>query len=177
MTMSIEHAERVQVKIFASETADPMALIPVFHRWIQDSVLEDELAIDVADYSHVHEGPGVVLIGHGADYYYDLGEGKPGLMYSRKRALEGTLGDRLRDAIKNALSACERLENEGIGLKFDRSSLSVRVPDRLHAPNTDESYAAFETLAAKVIESELGKAPTLTREERRGGPLAARASL
>ena len=53
----------------------------------------------------------------------------------------------------------------------------MRVPDRLHAPNDDASYAAFETLAAKVIEEELGSAPTLTREERSGGPLSARAAL
>lgn len=175
--MSIEHAERVQVKFFASETVDPMALIPVFHRWIRESVLDDELAIDVADYTHVHEGPGVILIGHGADYYYDLGEGKPGLLYSRKRGLEGDLETLLRDALKRALAACELLEKEGIGLKLDRKTVSIRVPDRLHAPNDDASYAALETLVASVLKDELGSDATLTREQRRGGPLATRASL
>ena len=175
--MSIEHAERVQVKVFASQSVDPMALIPVFHRWIREGVLKDDLAIDVADYSHVHEGPGVVLIGHGADYYYDLGEGKPGLLYSRKRGFEGALEARLRDAVQHALAACDELEKEGIGLSFDRKSLSIRVPDRLHAPNDDASYADLEKLAAKVLEQELGSAPSFTRERRPGGPLATRATL
>jgi len=175
--MSIREAQRVHIKIYASETVAPEALIPVFHRWIRESVLDDELAIDVADYSHVHEGPGVVLIGHGGDYYYDLGEGKPGLLYSRKRGFEGDLEARVRDALRRALAACDQLEAEGIGLKFDRTTVSIRVPDRLHAPNDDASYAALEALVAKVIEGELGKAPTLTREERRGGPLATRAAL
>lgn len=175
--MSISNAERVQVKFFASDTVDPTALIPVFHRWIRDGVLKDELAIDVADYSHVHEGPGVVLIGHGGDYYYDLGEGKAGLLYSRKRAFEGDLEARLRDAIRRATKACEQLEAEGVGLKFDRKRLSVRVPDRLHAPNDDASYAALEALVGRVVKDELGGDAKLTREQRPGGPLSTHATL
>ena len=33
--------------------------IPVFHNWIQDKVVDDHLLIDVADYSHIPDGPGV----------------------------------------------------------------------------------------------------------------------
>ena len=45
-----------------------------------------ELLIDVANYAHVPKGPGVVLIGHGSDYFMDEGEGRLGLLYNRKRA-------------------------------------------------------------------------------------------
>jgi len=52
----------VNVKLLAKdpEDVDLEPLIPVFHNWIQGQVFE-ELLLDVADYRHVHEGPGVVL--------------------------------------------------------------------------------------------------------------------
>jgi len=50
------------VKIFVHEptSIDLADAIPVFHRWIQEAVL-NELVIDVADYRHVPAGPGVML--------------------------------------------------------------------------------------------------------------------
>lgn len=58
---------KLQLKIFfAADVAQGLALdpfIPVFHRWIEERTLP-ELVIDVANYAHVPEGPGVVLIGH-----------------------------------------------------------------------------------------------------------------
>src|SRR5690606_5668475 len=89
---------------------DAEKFVPVFHRWIRDDVL-DELVIDVADYTHVPEGPGVVLVGHGSDYYVDLAENRPGLLYSRKRDLpEGA--NLIDDALRRALNAVRLLEEE-----------------------------------------------------------------
>ena len=67
--MNIDH---VNVKVFAKAPVDLAAAIPVFHRWIQEGACE-ELLIDVADYRHVPAGPGVVLIGHEANYSLDCG--------------------------------------------------------------------------------------------------------
>ena len=60
---------RTQVKFFLSnaDAVDLAAFAPVFQRWIQQKSLEGQL-VDVADYRHVFEGPGVVLIGHDSDY-------------------------------------------------------------------------------------------------------------
>ncbi len=51
--------QHINMKIFVK---DPSAIhladaVGVFHHWIRDSVCP-ELLIDVADYTHVHEGPG-----------------------------------------------------------------------------------------------------------------------
>jgi hypothetical protein len=128
--------------------------VPVFHRWIRERVL-DELAIDVADYGHVHEGPGVVLVGHAYDYYWDLGEGRTGLVYTRKR--DAPAPDvRLADAVRRALVGCRLLEQDATlsGLAFGADELFVRLPDRLRAPSDDTGYAAFraelEPLVAKL---------------------------
>jgi len=148
------NSHRIQVKVYATGTLKPEQLVPVFHGWIREKKL-DELAIDVADYEHVHEGPGVVLVGHQFDYSWDLGEGRPGLIYLRKREAPAPEA-RLGDAVRRALVGCRLLEQEpalaGIGFKTDE--LVVKLPDRLHAPTEDAGFSAFkaelEPLAAKL---------------------------
>jgi len=79
--------QHVRVKVFARQpvSIDQGEAIAVFHRWIQDRVCP-EMLIDVADYRHVPNGPGVMLIGHEANYSLDSAKGRLGLLYSRKQA-------------------------------------------------------------------------------------------
>ena len=83
--------------------------------------------IDVANYAHVPKGPGVVLIGHGSDYFIDEGEGRLGLLHSRKRGAPDA-GDRLADAFRRTLHAASLLEATprwppgGEGCAFARTS-------------------------------------------------------
>jgi hypothetical protein len=161
-------SSRIQVKFYANHSPEPDAFIPVFHRFIRENVL-DELAIDVADYGHVHEGPGVVLIGHAYDYYWDLGEGRPGLVYTRKR--DAPAPDvRLTDAVRRALVGCKLLEQDPAlkGLSFRTDEMLVRLPDRLHAPPTDAGYSALQTELGSLI-SKVYAGATMTIG-RVGGP-------
>src|SRR4051812_46624230 len=98
-------AHKLQLKIYAEPThgLELDAYIPVFHAWIKHHVLKD-LLIDVANYAHVPNGPGVALIGHGADYFMDEGEGRLGLLYNRKRAAPEP-GARLGDAFRSVVHA------------------------------------------------------------------------
>src|SRR5690242_1533287 len=141
-------ANRIQAKFFASKFPEPGALIPVFHTWIREKKL-DELAIDVADYEHVHEGPGVVLVGHAFDYYWDLGEGRPGLLYMRKRDAPAP-ETRLTDAVRRALVGCRLLEQDA-GLAFQTGELLVRLPDRLRAPADDAGFAALRAELEPIV--------------------------
>lgn len=152
--------QKVQFKVFAQRDVDPEAFIPVFHRWIRDGVVDDELMIDVADYSHVADGPGIVLVGHGVDYYYDLGEGGPGLLVSRKRALSGDFEAAVEDAVTRALVACHELSGDGMleGLTFGTGSVLFRVMDRLAAPNTDEGFEGVEATLRRVLGKVYGEA-------------------
>jgi hypothetical protein len=143
--MSIDH---VNVKVFAQEpvTIDLGEAIPIFHRWIQEAAL-DELLIDVADYRHVPAGPGVMLIGHEANYSLDCTFDKLGLLYNRKSAFEGSLQDKLLKSFGSALSAASRLEKEAAfkgKLQFNAGQVEVIVNDRLLAPNTDETWALLK---------------------------------
>ena len=82
----------------------------MFHRWIKQHALP-ELTIDVANYAHVPKGPGVVLIGHGSDYFMDEGEGRLGLLHNRKRAGLAP-GERLADLARRTLHAAALLERD-----------------------------------------------------------------
>jgi hypothetical protein len=143
--MEVQHAN---IKIFALEPApdDLSAAIPVFHRWIQNNVTGDML-IDVADYRHVPEGPGVMLVAHEAHYALDNTDGRLGLLYNRRVAESGDTRTKLRQAHDAALAACTRLaeEPEFQGrLKFNPGDVEVIFNDRHYTPNTPETYAALE---------------------------------
>jgi hypothetical protein len=143
--MDLQH---VNVKLLLHQTgdADLEPVIPVFHTWIQDQVCE-ELLLDVADYRHVHAGPGVVLVGHEANYSVDNSDSKLGVRYNRKAAVEGNNQDRLAQALRAALIACQRLESDprlhGL-LRFNGQEIEVFINDRLLAPNTQETRAALQ---------------------------------
>lgn len=138
--MNIQH---VNIKFFL---ADPRAMdfadfIGIFNGWIQKQVA-GELLIDVADYAHVHAGPGVLLIGHEANYSLDNTGGRPGLLYNRKANVDGTVQARLTQAARAALAACRRLETEH-GFKFTGQAIQFFINDRLLVPNTSDTLAAL----------------------------------
>ena len=151
----------MNVKILAREpgSIDLGDAIPVFHQWIQDSVL-DELLIDVADYRHVPAGPGVMLIGDEANYSLDCEFDRLGLLYNRKRQSEGPLHDKLLKAFGSALLACSHLEEEAAfrgKLKFDAGQCEVILNDRLLAPNTEQTWVALRPELEHFFDGLFGK--------------------
>jgi hypothetical protein len=148
------------VKVFAKTDAkfDVGDAIPVFHRWIQKRDLP-EMLIDVADYSHVPEGPGVLLIAHEANYSLDYGHDQLGLLYNRKAKGTGDAQAQLRQAYDAALTACQRLENEPEfrgKLVFDRQNLELVFNDRWLHPNTDEAWRDVKGEATRFFDGVFG---------------------
>ena len=139
--MNIQH---VNIKFYLEnpETVKLADFAAVFNTWIQKQRLE-ELLIDVADYLHVHNGPGIMLIGHEADYSLDNRAGRLGLLYNRKEQLEGTTQEKLAQAVRAALLVAQILEKEN-SLKFNTREVQVIVNDRLLVPNTAETFALLE---------------------------------
>jgi len=143
--MDFQHVN-VKFLVREPEGVDLEPLIPVFHRWIQGQVCE-ELLLDIADYRHVPEGPGIVLIGHQADYSVDNTNGRLGVRYNRKAPFDGTNQDRLKQAVCSALKACQRLEAEaslGGKIRSNGRDVEVFINDRLLAPNREDVRKAFD---------------------------------
>ncbi|MCB1214949.1 MAG: hypothetical protein KDK66_05675 [Deltaproteobacteria bacterium] len=142
--MELEHLN-LKIPISNPEQLKPELWNPAFQTWIQDQVCE-ELLIDVADYLHVPQGPGMMLIGLEADYSLDHTDGRWGLKYNRKKTLTGDNEKRLKDAFKKTLSACERLVKDKNlkGLQFNLKEIEILINDRALAPNTAENRQNFK---------------------------------
>ena len=159
--------QHINVKIFAVEGAkvDWPELIPVFHRWIREQALPG-LLLDVADYSHVPAGPGMMIVGHDAHYAVDNRQNRLGMLYNRRTAAEGSTRDRIAQAYDAALAAARKLEQESElknRLRFDETQAEIWVNDRLLAPNTPEVSAAFEAEVASFLKDRFGSAAELER--------------
>lgn len=133
----IGNLHRIGVRIDL-ETADgvtPDDVIDVFHRWIRTRALPGPL-VDVADYSHVPDGPGILLIGHQGNWAADVVSTTPGLTYVRKASLAGPLQQRIATVIREALRAAALIEeDERIAgrLRHRTDRLSLFANDRLRA--------------------------------------------
>ena len=162
---------RINVKFFLE---DPKSIsgedaFRIFNTWIP--LITDETLIDVADYSHVPEGPVTLLVGHQANYSIDDGGGQRGLLYARKQALEGSLAERFQAALTAALKACRRLENEPdlqLSVRFCGNEVVVVANDRLATPNSEDSWRGFEAALGAALQALYGDVPFTV--ERRGAP-------
>ena len=152
--------ERINIHLIAPP-ADLDTAIPAFHSWIQKSLTE-ELLIDVVDYRHVPGGPGVVLIGHEADYSLN----QSGLTYSRKARGAGSAAEKIAAAYSRAAEAGKRL-----GLTW--SEFEVIVNDRLGTPNTEENWQALK----QAITAALGENQEIKRQGEHRSRLTARVRL
>ncbi|MBE2224018.1 MAG: hypothetical protein IAF02_20940 [Anaerolineae bacterium] len=138
---------RINAKLFVTEeTAVSLpTIVPVFHRWIQTQAVPG-LLIDVADYKHVPDGPGILIIGHEGDYSLDQANGRSGLLYTRKREWPtDDFKQRLHLVIGLAVQAAQVLSaDESLNLAFRTDELELTFADRLNTPNTRETLAALQ---------------------------------
>ena len=157
-------AHRISLKYFVSEPDNVYlpAFVPIFHRWIQQHQLEG-LLIDVADYKHVPQGPGIILVGYEGDYALDMGGGRAGLLYTRKRNLDGDLHTVLHRVFRLALTACSLLEADaslGGKITFRTDEAELRFLDRLHTPNRPETVEALRRELAAALADVYGNEAT-----------------
>jgi len=136
--------QRISVKLFVAP--DPTAAVefepftPLFHEFIQKASVPG-LLVDVADYAHVPNGPGIILIGHDVDYGIDSVAGKAGLLVVRKRYGKAALAEIARDTIARAAACAKAIEDDGrTGVAFSAAAIELQILDRLEAPNDAESF-------------------------------------
>lgn len=136
------------------------AAITVFHRFIQRGMVEG-LLIDVADYQHVPQGPGVLLVGHDIDY----GISERGFQVVRKRQANTPAALQLQGALRMGLAALRALEEDGsLGLAFDTTNFTVQVYDRAVAEPAAAGAKALEAELAGPLTEWLGTGATFTAQ-------------
>jgi hypothetical protein len=148
--------QKLNVKFFVPPPhAAPLAdFIEIFHGWIQGS---EGLYHEVADYSHMEAGPGIVLVAHDANVSIDETKNRRGLRFSQKSPLAGSNQEKLRALFRSALENCRRLEEEPAlrgRLRFAANEAEVSLNDRLLGSNTQDAYDEFkgeiETIAKQL---------------------------
>jgi|SRR5215467_11235266 len=145
--------QKINVKFFVAEPNKiPLTdFIDIFHGWIQAT---DGVYHDVADYSHMQEGPGIVLVAADANVSIDEAEGRRGLLYKQKAPLQGSNQEKLRQVVRSALENCLRLEKEpGLAgkIKFRGEEVQIAINDRLIAPNAEASLSELKADAANLL--------------------------
>jgi hypothetical protein len=141
--------QKLNVKFFAElPNTVPLAdFIEIFHGWIQAT---DGIYHDVADYSHMQAGPGIVLVANDANVSVDETENRRGLLFSQKSPLNGSNQERLRTVFRAALENCRKLEDEPAlrgKLRFAANEAVVSLNDRLLGLNSQQ---AFDDLQGEV---------------------------
>ena len=153
--------QRLSVKFYFDElSVDVETFIPVFHRWIRENVVPNELLMDVADYKHIIDGPAILLIGHEADYVIDMTDGKPGFLYVRKRDTGNDLSDALGTTLAQALNGVKLAESDVElqgKLKLRTDAATFVLLDRLNYPNAgsngSEASSAGESAQAQLSQN------------------------
>lgn len=145
-------SHKLALKLYVADPslkAGSDVFVPLFHSWIQQHKIPDHLLIDVADYQHVPDGPGTLLIAYEANFAMDKMDGRLGLMYVRKQPFPDadTFSARLRAALRAEFQAAVLLEKDprlAGRIQFVTNEITFRIHDRLHAPNTPETFAAVK---------------------------------
>src|SRR5262249_16748844 len=106
----ISNVQRVCAKLYADQTAEIRddVFIALFHEWIQQRALPDVL-LDVADYTHVPDGPGVILVGYATTFALDRSDGRFGLLAQRRRP-DSDARSAIASVVHELLEVAARLE-------------------------------------------------------------------
>ncbi|MEO8603776.1 MAG: hypothetical protein ABI629_14475 [bacterium] len=162
MSEQLADLQRIGLKLFCADGAavQPHEFVPIFHHWIQQHSVE-QMLIDVANYEHVPDGPGIVLVAHEGNYSIDLGGGQLGIMYTRKAPVQGDMVARLTSLARTVFGAARLLEQDaalGGRLRFRGDRLALFANDRLRAPNDAPTYAAFQPTLDALLHKLYGDA-------------------
>ena len=148
---------RAGIKLFATDSGAIRLrdFVPVFHSWIQKQAVENHQLIDVHDYSHIHHGPGILLVAHEGNFSTDSAEEKLGLAYFRKQSgSDSSLQKTLQASLKAVLQAASLIEKEPRlegRMRFRKDELLVISNYRLLAPNHAASFESMKPALTKVF--------------------------
>jgi len=153
---------KMSAKLYAARASvEPGEILAAFHRWIVAQSFAGHTWIDVADYSHVQGGPGVMLIGIEANVSVDQSDGTWGVVYTRKQPWPGSgdLTGRLRATMHGAAQCATILAGDPVfagRVEFATDRWLIRFNDRLIAPNSERTLSQARAALASAGEAVWG---------------------
>lgn len=153
---------KLAIKIFsdAATSGDLQNFVASFNEIIVNSEIPEAL-IDVADYTHMFNGPGVLLAGHQANWSYDCQFGDHGLLYVEKFPEESDLQKRLSSTLEkmNKVIAILEAKERHSGLKFNKEQIQISINDRSLSKEDSDS------LLKEISSADLGVSFTVTTDK------------
>ena len=142
-------------RMFSVFNVDLELFIPVFHEWIQKNKIPNHIMVDVADYKHIPDGPGIMLIAHEGNFSIDLENGELGLQYIRKQPLKNDVINNIHE-IKSILNqACNLLiDNETLREKISfNNQYRIIANDRYYFSNNKKSQEKLIEYSQKAFKN------------------------
>jgi hypothetical protein len=141
--------KKLAVKIPFARTELPASdrWIEVMNLWIRDKSISGTL-IDVADYSHMVNGPGIVLVAHEFILSLDHQSGWSGLRIASRRDTGKDTAEELKELL-SILSTASKSLKESFDLDLDTRRIEISALDRLNQGSAQE----FTDLANEVLGS------------------------
>ena len=142
-------------RIFSLFNTDLELFIPVFHEWIQKDLIPNHVMVDVADYKHIPDGPGIMLISHEGNFSIDLENGEIGFLYVRKQPLKKDIINNIQE-IKSILNhGCDLLINNKIlreKISFN-NEYQLLSNDRYYFPSNKKSKEQLLQYSKEVFKN------------------------
>lgn len=154
------NVQKITAKLFTDAPADPSLdpFLTIFGRWRHDETHPTGW-VDMADYAHVPKGPGIMLVGQRGNLAMDMADPGPGILYSNKKDLEGTIEDRILETF----TRCTELARELIAQPEYPEAFKPRAGfwelafnDRLDLPNTEATDRLLRPAVDRALDELLG---------------------
>lgn len=168
--MSVDQLQRMVVRLPLTTALDfdDGVLIDVFHDWIRRQVDLGVMLFDVADYRHVPDGPGVMLVTHQVNFGVDHFQGWRGISAQRKQPQAGNLQQRIAGLVRTVAQFGALLEAEARlagKLQVNASEFTWASNDRLRAANDEASAAVLTPVLTAVAQDLYGAGAQVVRED------------
>jgi len=129
------------------------SFVPLFHNWIQEDRIPNHVMVDVVDYKHIQDGPGIMLIAHEGHFSLDFEDDELGLLYIRKTPLGDTISETLTGIQQILDFAVELIKiDSSVGEKIEFSDeYQLLSNDRFGFPNNADSEKKLLQAASGVF--------------------------
>ena len=144
-----------------SINTDIESFVPLFHNWIQEDKIPNHTMVDVANYKHIPDGPGIMLIAHEGHFSLDFEDDELGLLYVRKTPLGESNSETIL-AIQQILDFAVKLIqiDSKVGEKIEfRDEYQLFSNDRFELPNDVESKKKLLQVASGVFNDAILSVP------------------
>ena len=144
-----------------SINTDIESFVPLFHNWIQEDKIPNHTMVDVANYKHIPDGPGIMLIAHEGHFSLDFEDDELGLLYVRKTPLGESNSETIL-AIQQILDFAVKLIkiDSKVGEKIEFSDkYQLFSNDRFELPNDVESKKKLLQVASGVFNDAILSVP------------------